>query len=73
MLKEAGIHTKYTAHSCRAASTLVSSKMGLDEKDIFQAGDCSNIKTFRSFYLRDIEPDNLAPAMDFSSSILSSR
>ena len=55
MLGYCGIDSgKYTAHSCRAASTSAALFQGVSIGTIVKSASWSNVKTFKKFYLKEI-------------------
>ena len=55
MLGHCGIDSgKYTAHSCRAASTSAALFRGVSIGTIVKSASWSNVKTFKKFYLKEI-------------------
>jgi len=72
-LKLAGIDTgKFSAHSCRAASTSAAHKAGLSLPEIMAAAGWSNARTFAQYYCKTIDKYNFGQHILVSSSTLTS-
>ena len=55
MLCAAGVDTsEYQAHSCRAASTSTAALAGVSLSTILNFASWKNVKTFKTFYYKDI-------------------
>ena len=71
MLKLSGIDSgRYTAHSCRSASTSKASFLGLSIKTILKSASWKRVDTFRKHYLREIKENYPEEQDNFGTEIL---
>ena len=62
----AGIDTgKFTAHTCRSAATSSADFRGIGISTIIKSASWSNSKTFKKFYLKEIEQAHSNPDKNF--------